>query len=197
VAVVPVADRPLLTITIAKDLIATRALIELGVIAADETPSANDQDWALANVYVSHEALVAQANVRWTIDTIPDAVADEYSRLTALRCASSFGKTSDPKMLELLEGRVRSVSMIMQAPGEAATAVMAVHNDLAARGLVRWTSQDIPDAAGTAYMLLAANLLAPSFGAQADADAAAVANASLARMIALDTSGERVAAEYF
>jgi hypothetical protein len=92
---------------------------------------------------------------------------------------------------------VRKVAMIMQAPDEASDAVMAVHNDLSARGLVRWSSQDIPDAAGTAYQMLAANLLAPSFGGQADPAADALARISLARMIALGTSGERVTAEYF
>jgi predicted ATP-grasp superfamily ATP-dependent carboligase len=45
--------------------------------------------------------------------------------------------------------------------------------------------------------VLAANLLAPSFGAEADPRAAVVATTSLARMIALGTSGERVMADYF
>jgi hypothetical protein len=46
-------------------------------------------------------------------------------------------------------------------------------------------------------MLLAANLLAPSFNLQADPASAVMATASLARMIALGSSGERVMAEYY
>jgi hypothetical protein len=197
VAIVPVADRPPLTTTIPAATLATNALTELGVIASDETPAAPDQALALAKVNAAHRSLVANADVRWTVDTVPEAVSEEYSRLAALHAASSFGKQVDPQMLPMLEGRVRKVAMIMQAPDEAATAVMAVHNDLSARGLVRWSSQDIPDAAGTAYQILAANLLAPSFGGQADPAAGAAATISLARMIALGTSGERVTAEYF
>jgi hypothetical protein len=197
VAVVPVADRPPLGPTIPAATLATNVLTELGVIASDETPLPTDQALALAKVNAAHDSLVANANVRWTVDAVPQAVSEEYSRLAALHAASSFGKQVDPAMLAMLEGRVRKVAMIMQAPDEASDAVMAVHNDLSARGLVRWSTQDIPDAAGTAYMMLAANLLAPSFGGQADPAAAAVATTSLARMIALGTSGERVTAEYF
>jgi hypothetical protein len=197
VAVVPVADRPPLATTIPAATLATNALTELGVIASDETPIASDQALALAKVQAAHDSLVANADVRWTVDAVPQAVSEEYTRLAALHAASSFGKQVDPAMLAMLEGRVRKVAMIIQAPDEASLAVMAVHNDLSARGLVRWTSQDIPDAAGTAYMMLAANLLAPSFGDQADPASAVVATTSLARMIALDSSGERVMAEYF
>jgi hypothetical protein len=197
VAVVPEADRPPLATTIPAATLATNALTILGVIASDETPLPSDQALALAKVNAVHDSLVANANVRWSVNAVPQAVSEEYARLAGLEAASAFGKQVDPQMLTVLEGRVRKVAMIMQAPDEASLAVMAVHNDLSARGLVRWSSQDIPDAAGTAYMMLAANLLAPGFGAQADPQAGALATTSLARMIALPTSGERTVAEYF
>jgi hypothetical protein len=197
VAVVPVADRPPLATTISSSTLATNALIMLGVIASDETPSATDQALALAHVNAVHDALVAQANVRWAVTAVPQAVSEEYARLAAMNAASAFGKQVEPALQAMWEGRVRKVAMVMQAPDEAEDAVMAVHNDLSMRGLVRWTSQDIPEAAGTAYMMLAANLLAPSFGGQADPAAAAAATVSLARMIALGTSGETVQATYF
>jgi hypothetical protein len=197
VAVVPVADRPPLATIISSSTLATNALIMLGVIASDETPSATDQALALAHVNAVHDALVAQANVRWLVTAVPQAVSEEYARLAAMNAASAFGKQVDPAMQAMWEGRVRKVAMVMQAPDEAEDAVMAVHNDLSMRGLVRWTSQDIPEAAGTAYMMLAANLLAPSFGGQADPAAGVAATVSLARMVALGTSGETVQAVYF
>jgi hypothetical protein len=197
VAVVPVADRPALAITITKELIATRALLYLGVIAADETATTNDANWALANVYVAHESMVGQGFVSWAIDAIPDAVANEYARLTALNLASSFGKQADPAMLPLLEGRVRKASMVMRSIDDATQAVMSVHQDLTARGLARWTSQDIPDALGDPYAVLAADALAPLYAVDTDPKDTQDAVIAIYRYIALPSSGERTMADYF
>jgi hypothetical protein len=79
----------------------------------------------------------------------------------------------------------------------AVEAVMAVHTDLVARGLARWSSQDVPDYAATPYEMLAAALLAPKFGQQANPTEMMLAMRQLAAVIALPTSGERVQAEYF
>jgi len=197
VAIVPVADRPPLAATIPAATIATNALVELGVIASDETPALTDQALALAKVNAVHDSLVAQANVRWTIDAVPQAVSEEYSKLAAVVMASSFGKAADPQMIPQLEERIRKVAMVMQAPDEATQAVMSVHTGLAALGQVRWTVWDIPSAAEAPYTILAAALLAPTFGGQADPREVMAANAVLAKLIALDSSGERIHAEYY
>lgn len=197
VAIVPETDRPGLAVTIPAPVIASNALVELGVIAADEVPQTPDQNLAFAKVSAVHDALVAQAIARWTIHSIPQAVSEEYTKLAAVWLASSFGKAADPQMVPVLEARVRKTAMIMQAPDEAATAVVAVHRSLTARGLARWSVFDIPDAVEEPYVMLAANQLAPSFGMQADPAAAVGAAAMLAKVIALPTSGERVPVEYF
>ncbi len=197
VAVVPVADRPALSVTVPAATIATNALIELGVIAADETPSTADAALALAKANAVHDSLVANANVSWDRDAVPQAVSEEYAKLTALFTASSYGKQADPAQLGMLEGRVRKFSLIQRAPALATAEVRGVHNDLAMRGLVRWTSQDIPDAVGDAYVMLAANLLAPQFGAQPNPRDDQAAMRALAQYIALPTSGERVRADYY
>ena len=265
------ANSPPLITTIPAATIATNALVELGVIASDETPSATDQALALAKVSEVHDALVAQGAVAWALTGILQAAAEEYTKLTALWMASSFGKTGDPAQLPMLEARVKRVSLIAQsqalaearvatvhdelvgnahvswalnaipqavaddyvalvqfqmsnafgmhtdvpnlvgslearvrqfslvqrAPDLATEAVTAVHADLAARGKVRWTSLDIPLAAEQPYVLLAAFKLAPEFDKPANPNDYMLAEKSIARLIALPTSGERVRAVYF
>lgn len=197
VAIVAEAERPGLTVTVPATTIATNALVELGVIAADETPSAVDQALALARVNSAHDSLVAQSFVRWTVNAIPQAVAEEYTKLAAALASTSFGKASDLQIYTALEQRIRRVTMMLQAGDEATRAVLAVHRDLVARGMARWTSFDIPDAAEQPYTMLAAQLLAPSFGGQANPQESLVAMALLAKYIALELSGERVQAEYY
>lgn len=197
VAIVPEADRPALTATVPAATIATGALTELGVISAEEIPAPADQALALSKVNAAHDSLVAQSFARWSVNAIPQAVAEEYTKLTASILASSFGKQSDIQTYTAFEQRVRRVTMIAQAGNEATRAVLAVHRDLVARGMARWSSFDIPDAAELTYEMLAAQLLAPSFGGQANPQESLVAMALLAKYIALESSGERVHAEYY
>jgi hypothetical protein len=197
VAVVPVANRPPLAVTIPVATIATNALLWLAVIASDETPSASDQALAVAKVNAVHDSLVSQAFVSWTSGAIPQAMSEEYTLLTAMHLATAFGKAADPAQLPVFEGRVRKYQVVMDAPAAAQNAVMDVHNDLSMRGLVRWSSWDIPDSAADAYEMLAANQIAALFGMQDDEKAGRASEIQLARMIALPTSGERTPAEYF
>jgi hypothetical protein len=197
VAVVPVANRPALSTTIPVATIATNALLWLAVIAADETPAPLDQALAVAKVNAVHDSLVSQAFVSWPASAIPQAVSEEYTLLTTMHLATSFGKTADPAMLPLLEGRVRKFQLVLDAPEAAQNAVMDIHNDLSMRGRVRWSVWDIPDSAADAYEQLAANQVAALFGMPGDDKAAALAERQLARMIALPTSGETTPALYF
>lgn len=197
VAVVPVADRPPLIAQVADETIATRALVELGVIAADETPAAADQALAQDALVAVQASLAAQALVWWADTHVPQAVAAEYSHLTAISMASSFGKAADPTRVEALEARVRKVALVLSAPDLATSAVLDIHNELAAAGRVRWSSQDIPRPAEPVYVTLAANRLAPQFGMPLDPAKEVMARRQLAQLIALPSSGERVVTEYF
>jgi hypothetical protein len=197
VAVVPVANRPALAVTIPVATIATNALLWLAVIAADEVPAPLDQALAVAKVSAVHDSLVSQAFVSWASTAIPQAVSEEYTLLTAMHLAPSFGKAADPAQLPLLEGRIRKFQIVKDAPAAAQNAVMDVHNDLSMRGLVRWSSWDIPDSAADAYEMLAANQIAQLFGMQDDEKAGAMAERQLARMVSLPSSGETTPALYF
>ena len=197
VAIVPVADRPALTVTVPAATIATAALVELAVIAADETPATADQALALAKVGAVHDALVAQGLVSWALTAVPQALAEEYTKLAANVMASSFGKPADAQMHAMLEARVRKVALIMGAPDLASDAVLSVHKDFAARGKVRWSVFDVPPEVEDVYTLAAAYQLAPAFDVKANPADVATAELALARYIALPTSGERVQAEFF
>ena len=197
VRVVPLDDSPTLTEMVPVSTIATAALVELGVIASDETPSATDQALVVDKVSSVHASLDAQGVVWWSSDAIPRAFAEEYTKLTAAMAASSFGKSVDPAIVALLEGRVRKGVMVLSADDNAQQAVQAVHDDLVMRGIARWTVFDMPDGVGPAYAILAADRLAPLFGGDTDPKDTAFAMVSIYRFIALPTSGETVAAAYF
>jgi hypothetical protein len=196
VRIVPLDDSPTLTEMVPVETIATMALVELGVIASDEVPLESDKNLAMDKVVSVHAALDAQGVVWWDGE-VPRAFTEEYVKLTAGQMASSFGKASDPAALALLEARVRKGAMVLSADDNAAQAVMDVHNDLAMRGIARWSSQDIPDAVGNSYVVLAADALAPLFERKTDPKDAALAMVALFRYVALPTSGERVVVEYF
>lgn len=197
VRVVPLDDSPTLTEMVPVATIATAALVELGVIASDETPIPSDQALLLDKVASVHAALDAQGVVWWSKDAIPRAFTEEYTKLAASWAATSFGKSADPQLVASLEARVRKGAMVLSSDDQANQAVQAVHDNLVMRGVARWSVFDIPNPVGDAYSVLAADRMAPLFGMDtvpADTRAAEVA---IYRYVALPTSGETVAAEYF
>ena len=197
VRVVPLDDSPTLVEMVPVATIATAALVELGVVASDETPSDTDQALMLDKVASVHASLDAQGVVWWTGDAIPRAFVEEYTKLTAAQASSSFGKAADPQIVAMLEGRVRKGAMVLSADDNAQQAVQAIHDDLVMRGLARWTSLDIPEPVGNAYEILAADRLAPLFAMQTDPRDAQAAMIAIYRFIALPSSGIPVQAVYF
>ena len=155
------------------------------------------QALAEASVAALHDELVGNAVVSWALNAIPQAVSDDYAGLTSIRLAPLFDVKADDAGMKDMEGRIRRFSMVQLAPALATEAVMAVHADLAARGRVRWSSFDIPLAAELPYLLLAAFKLGPEFDRQVSQNDVVMAEKSLARIIALPTSGERTPAQYF
>jgi hypothetical protein len=197
VRVVPVDDSPTLTEMVPVATIATAALVELGVIASDETPIPSDQALMLDKVASVHAALDAQGVVWWQAGSVPRAFVEEYTKLTAAFAGSSFGKAIDPAIVALLEARVRKGAMVLSADDNAQQAVQAVHDDLVMRGIARWTSLDIPDALSDPYATLAADALAPLFGGDTDPNDTRDAMVAIYRYVALPSSGETVSVAYF
>jgi hypothetical protein len=197
VRIVPLDDSPTLTEMVSFDVIATAALVELGVIASDETPISSDQALMLDKVASVHAALDAQGVVWWPSGSVPRAFTEEYTKLTAAMAGSSFGKAIDPAMVALLEARVRKGVMVLSADTNAQEAVQAVHDDLVMRGIARWTSLDIPNALSDPYATLAADALAPLFGGDTDSNDTRDAMVAIYRYVALPSSGETVSTAYF
>jgi hypothetical protein len=197
VRIVPLDDSPTLTEMVPVATIATNALVELGVIASDETPAPLDQALMLDKVASVHGALDAQGLVWWDGTAVPRAFVEEYTKLAAAQGATSFGKAADPANVAMLEARVRKGVMLLSADDNANQAVQAIHDDLAMRGLARWSSLDIPEPVGEAYTLLAAARLAPLFEMQVNPNDAVAAMTAIYRYISLPSSGEQTPAQYF
>jgi hypothetical protein len=179
------------------DTIAVGALIELGVIASDETPINADMDFMRDKVSSVHAALDAQGVVWWPVGSVPRAFTEEYTKLSAAMGGSSFGKSIDPAIVAMLEARIRKGAMVLSADTNAQQAVQAVHDDLVMRGIARWTSLDIPDPLSDPYATLAADALAPLFGGDTDPNDTRDAMVAIYRYIALPSSGETVSTAYF
>ena len=197
VRVVPLDDSPVLTEMVTFDVIAIGALIELGVIASDETPANADMDFMRDKVASVHGALDAQGIVWWPVGSVPRAFTEEYTKLTAAMAGSSFGKAIDPAVVAMLEARVRKGAMVLSADTNAQQAVQAVHDDLVMRGIARWSVQDIPDPLADPYATLAADALAPLFGGDTDPRDTQDAIVAIYRYVALPSSGETVSTAYF
>jgi hypothetical protein len=197
VRIVPLDDSPTLTEMVSFDTVAIGALIELGVIASDETPIPSDMDFMRDKVSSVHAALDAQGVVWWPVGSVPRAFTEEYTKLTAAMAGSSFGKAIDPAMVPLLEARVRKGAMVLSADSNAQQAVQAVHSDLVMRGIARWSIQDIPDPLADPYATLAADALAPLFGGDTDPNDTRDAMVAIYRCVALPSSGETVSVAYF
>jgi hypothetical protein len=197
VRIVPLDDSPTLVEMVSFDTVAIGALIELGVIASDETPIPSDMDFMRDKVASVHAALDAQGVVWWPVGSVPRAFTEEYTKLTAAMAGSSFGKSIDPAMVALLEARIRKGAMVLSADTKAQEAAQAIHDDLVMRGLARWTSLDIPNPVGEAMEVLTADRLAPLFGGDTDPRDTQAAMIAIYRYVALPSSGETVSTAYF
>lgn len=75
--------------------------------------------------------------------------------------------------------------------------VSAVHASLKKDERVRWTIQEIPEAAEEAYVFMAAFLAAPSFGQGLTQDVWNWGQQEITRLISTPASGENTPTEYF
>lgn len=155
------------------------------------------QALAEARATAIHEGLVAQGIASWSSAAIPRAISEDMVALVANEVAPVLGGKTDPAMAAGFEQRVRRVSLIIAGPALAEQAVRDVHDNLVARGKVRWSWADRPSAADRPYVYLAAYDLAPAFGMAQNQNDLAMATVDLNRLIALPTSGERITVEYF
>ena len=164
VRVVPLDDSPTLTEMVPFDTIATKALVELGVNASDETPSAADQALMLDKVASVHAALDAQGIVWWSVGSVPRAFCEESHQVDGLGGGYQLRQAGRaPGVWSCWNRASTRVPMVLSADDNAQQAVQAIHDDLVMRGIARWSSLDIPDVVGEQYAIIAADRLAPLF----------------------------------
>lgn len=145
-----------------------------------------------------HAELNALGLVTWNLDAIPAGVAQAYVALAVEELAPSFGRKADPAAREAAMARVRRIVMGgVAGQALAEQKVRAVHAELDARGRTRWFLADLPDYAEEPYVLMAAVLLAPEVGAQADPSWWQGGERMLIRAVALPTDYRPVVAAYF
>lgn len=129
------------------------------------------QNRALARVSTVHERLRSEGLADWTIDQIHAAVGDAYVVLVAIQIAPIHGKQIDPQAEAAAMAQVRR--FVLSGPrGQtlAVDAVRSAHDSLVRAGVVSWTTQSIPVGVVNDYAMLAAAVLAPTYGReQADA----------------------------
>jgi len=144
-----------------------------------------------------YAALDAQGIVWWAGDAVPRAFVEEFIKLATAWCSASIERPTDLGSIAALEGRVRKGAMVISGDDWANAAVQAVHDDLVARGIARWTVHDIPEHVGEAYVLIATPRLAPLFGMAANMGEARQGEVAIFRYVALGSSGEPMVASYF
>lgn len=156
------------------------------------------QTLAEAEVTAAHQTLNGLGYVTWTTSAIPEAAATHYATMAASRLAPALGKPADDA------GYSSAISLIRQfvmagATGQAMAEekVRGVHSDLDARGLTRWTLNDIPDYIEEPYVMIAAARLAPEVGQPSLPGMSLEGERMIRRLIALSSSGTPVQAVYF
>lgn len=75
--------------------LAERALLEIGVLAAGETASAEDQSLAEMKFDAVHASLGARGLLRWTLSDIPIWAEEPLVQMTAALLLKPFGMQPD------------------------------------------------------------------------------------------------------
>lgn len=75
--------------------LAKRALIEIGVLAAGEDASAEDQDLAETKFNAAHSSLGARGLLRWTLSDIPAWAEEPLVQMTSSLLRRPFGMPPD------------------------------------------------------------------------------------------------------
>lgn len=76
--------------------LAKRTLQKLQVLAAGETPEAEDQELVVNKLRAVHAYLREEGLLRWTMQDIPDYAEEPYVMMAAFLAQEDFGRTVLP-----------------------------------------------------------------------------------------------------
>ncbi|MNU70343.1 hypothetical protein D3C71_597470 [compost metagenome] len=75
-----------------------RVLRKLTVLAAGETPDADDIELVNEKLDAVHAALRTRGLLRWTLNAVPDYAQESYVLMAAFLAAPEFQRVPDPTM---------------------------------------------------------------------------------------------------
>ncbi len=164
--------------------LATMALRRLGVLDAIESAASQDQATALTVVENVHAHVVALGVANWANTAIPAYAVEPYLLMTVAMLGPEFGRPQDVPTFELgVAGLRRAVLAGARGQAMAEQYVRESHARLVAAGVADWTDDATPLAQAADTVAMAALLLAPVMGREADARALEAAEARARRNV--------------
>ena len=152
------------------------------------------QALAEAEVTAAHEFVRGMGFVTWATSAIPPSVASYYAEMAAARLSKAYGRDIPEDAYQNAANMIRRVEL-SGTTGQALALehVTAVHDQLAAMGLITWASSVIPEYAVSHYVTMAASLMAPTVGLPADPAGADAALGALRVMCLSGADGQTLA----
>lgn len=170
--------------------IATLALRRLGVIDAVESASTEDQAAALLVVQNIHSHVVSLGIANWANTSVPNYAVEPYLLMTVSMLGPEFGRSQDLPSFELgVAGLRRAMLAGSRGQSIAEQKVREAHARLVVAGIADWEAEATPAAHAADTVAMAALLLAPVVGGQADGAALEAAEARARRGVLAGTQG--------
>ena len=185
-ALVPVHSSPASSGTIsAAAPAATREQLVEASLASGETAiktlrsfvysGAYGQAIAEAKLSTVHDELNAMGWVSWPVTAVPAAFAEDYVTLAAAALAPDVGIAQDPgslqagqAVLDAARARIKRAAEVSGAEALVEDRIQAAHAELTASNLVSWDLGAVPAYVADAYVQMARNTAAVSFGGDMD-----------------------------
>jgi hypothetical protein len=161
---------------------------------------ANGQALAELRVAAVHEELNALGLVSWSVDLVPVAHVEQYTRMTvALLMPIYKPETAQDEAASMAQytadiAAIRQAGVVANLVTQGDARSTALHDMLVADAYVTWTNALIPDQAGEFYVIMLVQLLSPQLsGKPADMDVFNAAKASIREMAISGTFGQALA----
>lgn len=155
---------------------------------------------AESKVSAVHESLSVQGVVSWQISAVPAAYAETYAAMAATLLAPALGlrqdapsRQVDQAIWEAGEARLHKGAQIAGAQALAESRIATAHGEWVAANLANWPLSAVPESVADAYVQMAVNNMAASFGSKFDPATAAQATARVRAVVMGGPAGQALA----
>jgi len=180
--------------TVGPLLMATRVLRRIGVVDANEAPETADTNLVGDKVRDANQILLALGIGNWSVDFIPEYVAEPLEIMVASLAASSYGKQGNPDAYAQALNDIRAMALSGTRGQEIAEQkARQAFGMVVAAGVADWGADATPAYMAPALVQLTANLLAPVYGKPAEP--ADTIMQSMRQTLLLGPRGLQIAAE--